>query len=590
MRLAAFTLTTQVDDLKAGPSTHMGLAPATAEVMALPFNGRTDQIDSYHARPPEASRLCSFLSVFEVLATLLQRSQNHPGVTAAQVREGAGVSLKWLLHIVKALSRQIPAASTQPTCKLSEQRLATAILATAQTAEFLDLVPLSKSRMATRCTVKAAKACATLAAEATKCMQGRSALMSWDLQQAGGETRHLLRMLRGLRVLGMRQHSEQLVIGATSVVLASKDVVHAGELLRYLWVWDVKDYRIHDHFFLLAVEQAEYLHSNVLQLLDSTASALRMQYMPSDDAQQVIFSQTLQALRDDNVEAAKLFLRLLDQDMHMHSTLVCPLAQMIRAHAADFTPYQLLLAWHSFAQVNDVQPDFEAVVLDRVQAYLKAQHYEDVFVAGKLREVQSLWRLYDRDISFPVAMQQALDSKRQNPFISQFQRQVFKAVKEVAEDAYLEYDDQEFSIDIAIVRQDGTRVAIECDGHHHFWLNKSPHELNRRTLCRNEQLRKRGWNVVCIPLHDWKYFTQHTEQQVSQKLGSYSSSYPTISTGFGSLLAVVLSRWIVVSVVRSWGADVHTAERVIAVAWPGEGRSTHMLCTVKERSRSIQKQ
>lgn len=91
-------------------------------------------------------------------------------------------------------------------------------------------------------------------------------------------------------------------------------------------------------------------------------------------------------------------------------------------------------------------------------------------------------------------------------------------MKSIAPDAQLEYKDQERVIDIAIFRQDGTKVAVECDGPSHFWLNSHPCELNLQSQLRNAMLQKRGWSVVCIPQHDWFMATCHPDRGECEKL------------------------------------------------------------------------
>lgn len=102
--------------------------------------------------------------------------------------------------------------------------------------------------------------------------------------------------------------------------------------------------------------------------------------------------------------------------------------------------------------------------------------------------------------------------------MSSFHNQVFSAVTVVAPDARLEYRDSDCAIDIGIVREDGTKVAIECDGATHFWLNLHPCTLNLQSQIRNAILLKKGWNVVCIPQHDWLIATSHPDRSESSKL------------------------------------------------------------------------
>lgn len=84
--------------------------------------------------------------------------------------------------------------------------------------------------------------------------------------------------------------------------------------------------------------------------------------------------------------------------------------------------------------------------------------------------------------------------------------------------AKLEYHDDGCMIDIAIIQRDGVKFAIECDGQTHFWLNSHPCELNLPSKLRNAMLQKRGWNVVCIPQHDWFMATSHPDKSEADKL------------------------------------------------------------------------
>ncbi len=89
---------------------------------------------------------------------------------------------------------------------------------------------------------------------------------------------------------------------------------------------------------------------------------------------------------------------------------------------------------------------------------------------------------------------------------SQMQLQVFKTVQQLpgCEGAMSEHltEDGLFSMDIALLLPDGTKVAIEVDGPMHFMSNK-PDVPTGATLLRNFLLESRGWRVVSIPVTQW---------------------------------------------------------------------------------------
>ena len=94
--------------------------------------------------------------------------------------------------------------------------------------------------------------------------------------------------------------------------------------------------------------------------------------------------------------------------------------------------------------------------------------------------------------------------RQSNP--SQTQRDVLRAIQSLpgwseAREEVLT-DDGLFSMDIAMVRPDGTKVAIEVDGPTHFMRNNLT-RMNGATLLRNRMLESRGWRVVSVSVKQW---------------------------------------------------------------------------------------
>ncbi|KAG1672115.1 hypothetical protein FOA52_001702 [Chlamydomonas sp. UWO 241] len=93
--------------------------------------------------------------------------------------------------------------------------------------------------------------------------------------------------------------------------------------------------------------------------------------------------------------------------------------------------------------------------------------------------------------------------ERDNPHSSRVQLEVLAVVRQLpgcsgatSEQAT---DDGLFSIDIAVQLPDGSRLAVEVDGPHHF-LSNQPGWLDGVTLLRNRLLKTRGWRVVSVPV------------------------------------------------------------------------------------------
>jgi hypothetical protein len=93
-----------------------------------------------------------------------------------------------------------------------------------------------------------------------------------------------------------------------------------------------------------------------------------------------------------------------------------------------------------------------------------------------------------------------------SPNPSKRQLDVLKVIKSLPEcskaTGELLTEDGFFSIDIALIRADGTKVAIEVDGPTHFTSN-DPKRMNGATMLRNRFLEARGWRVVSVPVEAW---------------------------------------------------------------------------------------
>ena len=73
-------------------------------------------------------------------------------------------------------------------------------------------------------------------------------------------------------------------------------------------------------------------------------------------------------------------------------------------------------------------------------------------------------------------------------------------------------DDGFFNIDIALIRPDGTKFAIEVDGPQHFMSN-NPLRMNGNTLLRNRMLEARGWQVISVPVFTWDKVPRQGKKQ-----------------------------------------------------------------------------
>lgn len=117
----------------------------------------------------------------------------------------------------------------------------------------------------------------------------------------------------------------------------------------------------------------------------------------------------------------------------------------------------------------------------------------------------------------------------QNATPSPVQLEIFKAVSSVFPSAALEQPacEGQLSVDIALRHtpqgpHDGeaadVKVAIECDGPHHFFINTSPHEQTLKTKLRNALLATDGWQVVLLDTYTWHSTTWHPDSATRQEV------------------------------------------------------------------------
>jgi hypothetical protein len=102
------------------------------------------------------------------------------------------------------------------------------------------------------------------------------------------------------------------------------------------------------------------------------------------------------------------------------------------------------------------------------------------------------------------------------PITSRLQQQVFDLVEQLPAETWAKppvpkHRSSIFSIDIAAVRADGKRLAIEVDGPQHFILPEN--RLDGPTECRNRVLKAQGWTVVSIPYFDFQALPKDQPEQ-----------------------------------------------------------------------------
>jgi hypothetical protein len=102
------------------------------------------------------------------------------------------------------------------------------------------------------------------------------------------------------------------------------------------------------------------------------------------------------------------------------------------------------------------------------------------------------------------------------PITSRLQQQVFDLVEQLPAETWAkppvpEHRSSIFSIDIAAVRADGKRLAIEVDGPQHFILPEN--RLDGPTECRNRVLKAQGWTVVSIPYFEFQALPKDQPEQ-----------------------------------------------------------------------------
>lgn len=121
----------------------------------------------------------------------------------------------------------------------------------------------------------------------------------------------------------------------------------------------------------------------------------------------------------------------------------------------------------------------------------------------------------------------------QNTTPSPVQLEIFKAVSSVYPGATLEEPacDGQLNVDIAIrynaagdVQSNqgpqNVKVAIECDGPHHFFVNTKPYNQTPKTKLRNAMLERDGWIVLQIDTYTWYSTTWHPSSGERQGIRS----------------------------------------------------------------------
>lgn len=116
----------------------------------------------------------------------------------------------------------------------------------------------------------------------------------------------------------------------------------------------------------------------------------------------------------------------------------------------------------------------------------------------------------------------------QNTTPSPVQLEIFKAVSGVFPSAALEQPacDGQLSVDIALhlrplgsnSEQDTVKVAIECDGPHHFFINTTSHAQTLKTKLRNSMLEFDGWKVVLLDTYTWYSTTWHPDSATRKEV------------------------------------------------------------------------
>ena len=114
----------------------------------------------------------------------------------------------------------------------------------------------------------------------------------------------------------------------------------------------------------------------------------------------------------------------------------------------------------------------------------------------------------------------------QNTTPSPVQLEIFKAVLGVYPTAALEQPacNGQLSVDIALCHEPQgannrkQKVAIECDGPHHFFINTAPHDQNLKTKLRNSMLEFDGWYVVLLDTYTWRSTTWHPDSATRKQV------------------------------------------------------------------------
>lgn len=111
------------------------------------------------------------------------------------------------------------------------------------------------------------------------------------------------------------------------------------------------------------------------------------------------------------LQAVRMYIILLGLGLPLEERLIPSLSGFLKDKMASITPFQVLLVWHAFANRNSVQPEFEAAANMYLDQYLQRENAaNNVHVKGKAKQVQKLWRYHGRDVAYPDAVQQAVDS------------------------------------------------------------------------------------------------------------------------------------------------------------------------------------
>lgn len=213
-------------------------------------------------------------------------------------------------------------------------------------------------------------------------------------------------------------------------------------------------------------------------------------------------------LNYNSTASVKMFEMLAGQAMPLISSLQ-PQALVNIAWGfvcAEFYPIDFFEQWrgrvateHIDFDVNELRQLHQIETALRLEAPHIGIHSTSLNV-DYTRYLDQLYQMGRRAFRAQNAWQSRFQVRHGRPsHVSPLQKQVYKTIVDLGFQAVLEYDNEEYSIDVAVP---SLKIAIEVDGPVHFCWNKVE-RLTGPSKLKDRLLKQLGWSVVRVPYFAW---------------------------------------------------------------------------------------